>query len=326
MAGPFWREIDRPLQNFHQYKFWYTQKRPYKVPLEYIFVQKRDSKFSHNESVAGRGTGHEAYRTQARNRAYNKLLNSLGDASQIAASIAEWRSTASSISNNCVALLGFARAVKRGRFTEANRALGIRKGFRPKAKELGNRWLEYSFGWAPLVKDIYNGIDVLQRPLPSEAIKGIGRYGGRFLNINDGTTLFTAVSTARCEMGGRISVVNPNLYVANQLGLVNPAAVVWELIPFSFVVDWFFNVSQVLGTLSDFAGCVIQDGYTTHYDVTNTVYYWPVSSPQYFYENECIEVTRTVGLSGPTLAPKPFTGFSVTRGANSIALLLQLLK
>lgn len=329
MPGPFFVEIDRPINNFYQYRYWYTHsKRPYKGPLPYIFQQSRDSEHSHSESTLGRDNCPEDVRIQAANRAYNQFFSKLGETSQIAAGIAEWRQTAMSINNNCLSLLEAARALRKGQFNKVAKALGIRKGFRPKAKEFAGRWLEYSFGWAPLVKDVYNALDVFQRPFPCERIRGRGRY--KRLWRNRGAPVWNEIwrseSWDLCLVSADVRVSNPNLYVANQLGLVNPASVVWELIPFSFVVDWFTNVSQVLGSLSDTAGLELSNEFTTHYSITDSMKYVPISSPTYWYKNRFVQCYRTLGIPRPVLGLKTFTGFSVTRAANSISLLIQLLR
>ena len=38
--------------------------------------------------------------------------------------------------------------------------------------------------------------------------------------------------------------------MARQLGLADPATVVWELIPYSFVVDWFIPIGSYLENLN----------------------------------------------------------------------------
>lgn len=38
------------------------------------------------------------------------------------------------------------------------------------------------------------------------------------------------------------------------MGLINPALTAFQIIPLSFILNWFINVEQVLGALTDFAG------------------------------------------------------------------------
>jgi hypothetical protein len=57
------------------------------------------------------------------------------------------------------------------------------------------------------------------------------------------------------------------------IGLINPSTVVWELIPFSFVVDWFLPIGNFLHGLSALTGTSTQQGcygYVQRMDYTMT--------------------------------------------------------
>lgn len=58
----------------------------------------------------------------------------------------------------------------------------------------------------------------------------------------------------------RFSMKHPNLSGANSLGLVNLQALAWELVPMSFVVDWFVNIGDVLRNMTSFYGKTFLDG------------------------------------------------------------------
>ena len=52
-----------------------------------------------------------------------------------------------------------------------------------------------------------------------------------------------------------------------QLGIDNPLEVVWELIPLSFVADWFIPVGEFLRSLTATNGLVFHSGYKATRDV-----------------------------------------------------------
>lgn len=57
---------------------------------------------------------------------------------------------------------------------------------------------------------------------------------------------------------------------AQSLGLLDPLTLAWELIPFSFVVDWFLPVGTYLSQLTALNGLTLMNGftsYTTDYSV-----------------------------------------------------------
>jgi hypothetical protein len=143
-------------------------------------------------------------------------------------------------------------------------------------------------------------------------------------------------------MGAEFTVNNPNTLLMNQMGFINPASIAWEAVPFSFVVDWFANVGQVLNSATDFVGLSMKNPFTTKFqhivqDVvaagTYPVYYnYPhVHSvlewiTLYIAKYESVYVTRTTSITGPVLALKPFKGFSPIRGLTAASLLVQTLK
>lgn len=66
-----------------------------------------------------------------------------------------------------------------------------------------------------------------------------------------------------CRMGMDCVVRNPNLHLASQLGLTNPASVAYELVPYSFVLDWVLPLGPFLSSLTDFSGLDISNAYMT---------------------------------------------------------------
>jgi hypothetical protein len=46
----------------------------------------------------------------------------------------------------------------------------------------------------------------------------------------------------------------------SSLGLINPLEIVWELLPYSFVVDWFLPIGNWLSSMTADAGFTFQGG------------------------------------------------------------------
>lgn len=115
---------------------------------------------------------------------------------------------------------------------------------------------------------------------------------------------------ARCKQGARFIVTNPNVVIANELGLTNPFVIAWEVIPFSFLADRVINIKQLLSLGTDYLGLAILDSYTTQVQsgiVKNTTYHasgWL----GYFSDGEYegVRMDRTLGLSTPSLTVKPY--------------------
>jgi hypothetical protein len=244
------------------------------------------------------------------------------------------------ISKRALQILRFGRALKRFEFDRAGRELGIdirsirKRGLnrRRTSKQFASNFLEYSFGWAPLVADIHNGVRILADGIPAPMVKGFGSDRSVYHNKTEGTfsTQYTdAEASVVVGVGARVLVVNSDLHLANQLGLLNPLSTAWELVPFSFIVDYFVNVGDFLSGISDFAGLSLTDAYTS-----TKGKYWEsfvsqgrpgnASAPYRRFGSE--QFIRSLGIASPTLAFRPLTGLSVSRGATSVALLVSFLK
>jgi hypothetical protein len=68
------------------------------------------------------------------------------------------------------------------------------------------------------------------------------------------TTTRTFTGRGRVTYSAGVDIANPNLWLANRMGVINPAVVAWDLVPWSFVVNMFVNVNAVLGSFTDLVG------------------------------------------------------------------------
>lgn len=245
------------------------------------------------------------------------------------------------ISQRATQLLRSLRAVKRGRFGDAAEILGVSKTPQgvSRAKQMSGNWLEYHFGWSPLLSDIYGAVDVLQGPVPVRRVRASAKAGipretfGKYpLNYGDPPVGYTD-RAYEVRSGFEFEIKNPDLWLANRLGLVNPASVVWELVPFSFVVDWFVPVGDFLGSMTATLGLEVKNGWTSErmfYDdrrrSLGAVYknsYPGYSLEEFYYSGFGVQNVRRQGAlsATPTLTFSP--GFSPTRAFTAVALLIQ---
>lgn len=132
-----------------------------------------------------------------------------------------------------------------------------------KGKELANGWLELEFGWKPLIQDVYAAMEVYRTGIASrgQLVTAFGSKSGYYKpsptkvsSMNGYSNLEANVLTDRVKSKAYGVVSNPAAFTLNQLGLANPALLAWQLLPFSFVVDWFLPISQILGVLTNRAG------------------------------------------------------------------------
>jgi hypothetical protein len=288
-----------------------------------------------------------------RNKAYAKFTDRAKDSAQNANNILEAHQSIDSIVSKAKAIAASVNAVRKGDLFGAAKALGVSisgskaERIRKRAKQAADAWLEYHFGWEPLVQDIGASIDILQGTGKSGRTgNGSNRTSSsQSVNITHSEDLsydlphiyqlgrdVTTIS-ASVRMNAKVHVKNDNLSLANQMGFINPASVAWEAVPFSFVVDWFGNVGQCLNAMTDFAGISVEEGRTT-YRVSGTRTYYTethakdpgdLGSAYSFVNTKAINHSRAAGVAGPSLQFRP-TPLGATRGATAISLLVQQLE
>lgn len=292
----------------------------------------------------------------AQNRALMKLRSNAFDSADLGVSLIEARDSLNMIAKRAGQLYQFTKAVKRFDFLNAATILGLHgypKGVKKNAKNAASNWLEYWLGWAPLVGDIGNAVSVLQSPYKTLSVKSSSSASRTYRTSTKSGSLPGAVTygsevftwNVRCNLAMDFSVTNPNLHLANQLGFVNPYSIAWELVPLSFVVDWFVNVGDFLGQWTAFAGLTSVNQRTTYLhkqkkrlsymnDVPVFEWVYPPGQPAYSRLKERAHVSRNGSAerfhvqrfnsvsTTIKLGFNPPDGLSPTRGATAISLLL----
>lgn len=222
--------------------------------------------------------------TEAYAKAYSRFIGDLGDTASLGVSLAQYSQAKGMIAKRANTLSAFAGALVRRSpvgvarslsisVTEAQRVFRSNRYFGAKrqtkyasARPLADLWLEFWFGWKPAVGDIYNACEVLSDPLPLTRLKGTGKLiqeyppvGGDF----PATRIMRYKYITRVGLGADVGIVNPNLRLFQQLGLLNPYVVAFDVIPWSFVLGWFSNINSYLAAFTDLAGLDIQRAFIT---------------------------------------------------------------
>lgn len=178
--------------------------------------------------------------------------------------------------------LGLAYAdVKKGKFLQAARRLGLAsvpKGVRANRSAMNN-WLEYRYGWRLVCLDIQSLMKTLYDSLtarpPLLRVTGFAASQstttsiapGQSISTPNGYGLFTYTRTRKTEYarevrGGYVYELQcVPLATGQSFGLLNLFTVIWESIPYSFVLDWLLNVGSVLEGITAFQGKTCKDGW-----------------------------------------------------------------
>lgn len=349
ITGPFSRIVSIPGLSWSS-RTGYRQKPINGAPLNYDFGMFQnllnDPQFTTWSVQPWEHATYQGIKDLVYKKAYNRLMAEVSVANaQLGATLGERHQAMKMISGRVKQLTSAALALKNFNLTKFVEVLQVKrktvresftgraKKWRSTASDMGGVWLEYSYGWKPLVEDIYNAHQVLQQRPPSKVVKGRARGIAQFTQTDSlPHQVLTTVYrwTVRRLIQMHISIGNSTLWQANELGLTNPAAVAWELVPFSFVVDWFLPVGAYLQSLTDFVGLDQKDAFVTEYDLCMRDFQ-DVRSPPYLpaYTRKVAQASRMqrrVGIPSIPSLHSRFTGFYSARGANAIVLLVSTLK
>lgn len=240
----------------------------------------------------------------------------------LAQSLAEYRQTQNMFVSNANAIGNALRAARRGWWKDAAKHLGLTP--RQSRGTVSNRWLEMQYGWMPLIQDLHGSVEelqaALQRPRTRKVtckVKSNDRV--KIENYQDpyGNTTYIE---EEWKYSVRVNAwLQQESLAAVRLGLANPIDLAWELLPYSFVIDWFIPIGDWLNSLD--AGVGVTRIYGT---ATTRVYHIAINSwgSQYVRKEE---YSRSVidGLPSPPLPRwEPSVGYK--RVANALSLLSQL--
>lgn len=250
-------------------------------------------------------------------------------------------------------LAGTARSLFEGSSRRPLKPYSSMKNFNASNREnLANNWLELQYGWLPLLSDTQNLAELLahqlQSPLEmkvsaSRTKQASGISTPVYVGYNPTTLQYGFIATRWSKTERRKVTVfikeRPSPWAV--LGLTDPRQVMWELLPWSFVADWFIPIGQYLdarGVSSIYPGQYVQgnlykgrnypsQGWTNLNGSANI----KTMSQSGFYATyrehaERVNYTRTVSTS-PAVPLPSFKGLAKAASwqhcVNAVALLTQ---
>lgn len=242
-------------------------------------------------------------------RVISKLIESIGTAKADAGtSMAELGKTAQHVAHTAKRIGGFLIALRKGRLGDALTSIGVsyttrdvriyNKRFSKAIREDGSRgvrvdklhlvrghsrvtdlvadtWLEFSYGWKPLLSDtraiaeatasvlVERGLALRYQTAKSSLKKEVSKTASQ----PGASGTFRSYSVRRVAIGVNFRIPSGAVSIVDAFGLSNPLTVAWEVVPFSFVVDWFLPVGDALRSLTAFSGLEFHSGWKTETDL-----------------------------------------------------------
>jgi len=191
----------------------------------------------------------------------------------------EARQTGNMVLDNLFRLATLAKDLRRGRFHRP-----FQQGTKI-AHDFAELWLEYKYGWLPLLDDVYGAFEIMRDRDKARPYQIMGRGKSKhervrrqqFLTLNDYTGAEcglwwrgTAQVTSKTKLYFKVDVDMTSLQ--RETAIDNPALVVWELVPYSFVADWFLPIGTYLNAVGYSDGLVFNGGFTSVVSVVEVLY------------------------------------------------------
>lgn len=184
---------------------------------------------------------------------FGKLSARLGSGFNLATFLGEGRESLRTITESATRLYKAYKAARKGNFVKAwNELRGTRTSRLPSyirtdpgknRQNFASNWLQLQYGWKPLLNDIFSACKHLaytqqrdfKRVYRVRHTKSIeGEFG-----LSPGQS-FGGFASIKKQWVARIDSIDQGAI----LGLTDPRATAWELVPFSFVADWFIPIGN----------------------------------------------------------------------------------
>lgn len=276
----------------------------------------------------------------ALNRFHEKLTGEQVHLGQI---IAERAQAYGLLADSATRLVNFLRNfTPRGAIKSLGKAITKRD-----VRNAAGDYLAFKFGAEPLMSDVKGAAEAVAHlmvdKLDTFTVKVVGSG-----NKEESSTIVLAngdVATIRIKVNVRYvceyRLDNVLVREMSALGLINPAEILWEVVPWSFVVDWVLPIGNFIRHISNEAGLKFHQG-TKSTRIVKTVTVKSSragadpSTPQrnWFYEEwrhnnwsrtrgEVSKVRTVLSASPRVELPRFKNPFSATHVLEGIALLLQ---
>lgn len=203
-----------------------------------------------------------------KNEVIDKALIGLGDTrSQLLQNLATAVHTHHMIASRAVDLANLLHAARK---KDPVRAYRILKHALTRPRGIRDAYLEWQYGWKPLVSDLAGLFSVIKDNLknikpPLVTGRGHASSSASMEYEHAGYKVKTSVDASYyCKIIATVSDTDGFFRTAHQLGLDDPLWIAWDLVPYSFITDWFIPVGNYLEAMNATVGLSFVTGYWSH--------------------------------------------------------------
>lgn len=125
------------------------------------------------------------------------------------------------------------------------------------SRYLANQWLEYRYGFMQLIYDYRDVMKLMTRHSGNYRIVTAARtFNGSdaWTRVDESNPISNRIRTMSCSRqdtirAGLVLRIRPMYDITRRAGLAQPLSTLWEVTPFSWLIDWAFDVSTALSAL-----------------------------------------------------------------------------
>lgn len=332
VSNPVRPDRTRPPSPFHHY--WWAARAPLgvfdaKQGSTRVLVQGPYGHLPRKDILFGSG-----YTPALYDRAVMSYLKNLKNSEvDLGVALAEARKTAELLGKNTTSL-----ANSLDKFMSRNAS---KLGKMLSWKKIPGRYLEWCYGVTPLLNDIDGSAKALSEMVElgydlSYTTRGSAHdewiVTEKSAQYDTGVPLYYECSIKESRYISCVNVMPDNLLpVFSSLGLTNPATVVWELVPYSFVLDWVVPIGGWLEVLDAGAFSSFREGSFssiqriegTNYEVGTLGSPWVVSecSGQFVVRGGRFDRSVLYANPAPPIFPRLRSPLSLDKMAKGLSLL-----
>jgi len=249
---------------------------------------------------------------------YNKAAKKIrGSDFNLGNFVGESHQTISLIANTATRIAKGLHYLRNGNFYKAAKEFGgprikhghvlsqvvRKKGILLNATDYSDLILEYQYGWKPLLEDVHGSAHTLANRLnmPFKTRYKVSRaLRVQEITTGEGGVKFNSATSRRVSL---IVVLKTQPTLSTTLHLNDPLSVAWEVMPWSFIADWFLPIGDYLGGLDFFRSFDIDYIVRSDKEVKNTAFHsqgpnYIINGAESYYERN-VQFSRFI-LSSPS--------------------------
>jgi hypothetical protein len=249
-----------------------------------------------------------AARALALNRLYDKLKQ---HTSNLAIDLAELNKTHDTVKSLCDRVVGIAKAARIKNIPRFVKRISSKGSIRKRETRqqawdvtMSKTWLEYQYGWRPLLSTIFDVAKFQSTKAKRFRVGGSAKLQVRS-NFKDypisnglparGTYHRVSICKIECDL----QVIDPTAFDITRITSLNPIAIAWEKVPYSFVVDWFIDIGGYMSNLEASFGVGLKfvRGYRTEVNVFNSTSIVPSGTGSFYGVKALTDLKSTAYLA-----------------------------